>query len=238
MKHHRMLRVLAPLLAACMLLLSFGCARQTAAPAPAAVPLPAPEIDAGSPFGVDKNINMATIDRYLDRDDVAYRDVRMLFDPADYGAIGGEADLTRTIQGFTVVPFPYMATLTALPVPGAYEGACLYTVEWNADGSVSAASPNYAESAMIIEELFPRDMAIFLMCGGGGYAGMMQQLLLHLGYDSALLYNVGGNWTYTGERRQELVVYPEDAAGDLIYATWRADYAFIDFARLHPIGEG
>ena len=51
--------------------------------------LPPPETDASSEFGVDVNINMETIDQYLDREDVAYRDVRMLFDPADYAAIGG-----------------------------------------------------------------------------------------------------------------------------------------------------
>ncbi|NMA00207.1 MAG: hypothetical protein GX924_04130, partial [Clostridiaceae bacterium] len=60
-------------------------------------PLPPPSADVESPFFVDKNINMTTIDEYLDRSDVAYRDVRMLFDPADYAAVGGDADLSRTI---------------------------------------------------------------------------------------------------------------------------------------------
>ena len=59
--------------------------------------LPAPEPDESSMFGVDKNINMATLDNYLGRDDVVYRDVRMLFDPADYAAIGGNADLASTV---------------------------------------------------------------------------------------------------------------------------------------------
>ena len=197
--------------------------------------LPVPLADAESMFAVDANINMETIDQYLDREDVAYRDVRMLFDPADYAAIGGEADLTRTIEGFLIVPFPYVATLQALPVDNAYQGNTLYTVEWNADGSIVSASPNYIESELFLSDLFPRDKAIFLMCGGGGYAGMMKTLLIYLGYDESLLYNIGGNWTYTGENVQELIVYPEDADDDLIHATWRADYAYFDFSLLHPI---
>ena len=62
--------------------------------------LPAPQANPEDMFGVDMNINMTTIDNYVGRDDVVYRDVRMLFDPADYGAIGGNADLSSTIEGF------------------------------------------------------------------------------------------------------------------------------------------
>ena len=198
--------------------------------------LPPPETDASSEFGVDVNINMETIDQYLDREDVAYRDVRMLFDPVDYATIGGEADLSRTIRGFRVVPYPYIATLSALPVEGAYAGDTLFTVEWNSDGTIASVRENYQESMLVLEDLFPRDKAIFLMCGGGGYAGMMKTLLLELGWDEGLLYNIGGNWTYTGENGLELIVYPEDAEEENIYATWRADYAYIDFSRLHPVG--
>ncbi len=199
--------------------------------------LPAPSADEGSMFSVDRNINMTTIDNYIGRDDVVYRDVRMLFDPADYAAIGGEADLTRTITGFKVVPFPYIATLQSLPVANAYEGDRLFDVVWAEDGTVQSAEPRYAESMMIIEELFPKDKAIFLMCGGGGYANMMKQLLLYLGWDETLLYNIGANWEYKGENSLELIVYPEKADGNNIYATWRADYAYLDFDRLNRIGE-
>ena len=200
--------------------------------------LPPPEPMGDSPFGVDSNINMETIDQYLGREDVAYRDVRLLFDPANYSEIGGEADLTRTIEGFRIVPYPYLATLQTLPVSGGYEGECLYEVTWAEDGTVAQARPLYEESELILEELFPKDQAIFLMCGGGGYAGMMKELLICLGWDPELLYNVGANWTYTGDHAQELVIYPEDADGEKIYATWRADYAYLDFDRLHPLEDG
>lgn len=222
-----MKRLLCTAVALCLLAAVF-CACSAS---PKALPAPAP--DENSPFGIDKNINMTTIDNYVGRDDVAYIDVRMLFDPADYGAIGGEADLTRTIRGFKVAPYPYIATLTALPVDGAYDGPCLYTLTWNEDGSIASATANYAESRMILDELFPKDKAVFLMCGGGGYAGMMKSLLVFLGWDESLLYNIGANWEYDGANRLELVVYPELADGDIVYATWRADYAYIDFTRLH-----
>lgn len=221
-----------------LILLSFLLTTCSTGPqAPTLSPLPAAEPDTTSQFGVDKNINIDTIDNWLGRDDVAYRDVRMLFDPADYAAIGGEADLTRTIVGFKVVPYPYIATLTVLPVSGAYEDECLFTVTWGENGAVVSAEANYMESMMALEELFPKDKAIFLMCGGGGYSGMMKTLLIFLGWDATKLYNVGANWSYTGEHSLELIVYPEDAGGDIVYATWRADYAYIDFSRLNSVGE-
>ena len=196
--------------------------------------LPLPQADESSQFGVDKNINQQTIDQWLGRDDIVYRDVRMLFDPADYGSIGGEADLTATIEGFKVVPYPYLATLQSLPVANAYEGNKLFEVAWDERGNILSADPLYEESMMIMEELFPKDKAIFLMCGGGGYAGMTKQLLIYLGWDENKLYNIGANWSYQGDHALELVVYPEDKDGNNIYATWRADYAYIDFERLNP----
>ena len=195
--------------------------------------LPAAQPDESSQFGVDKNINIETIDRYLDRDDVVYRDVRMLFDPADYAAIGGDANLSATIRGFKIVPYPYLATLSELPVANAYAGDTLFALTWNEDGSIASAEANYKESMQVLEDLFPKDKPIFLMCGGGGYAGMTKSLLVFLGWDADLLYNIGGNWGYTGDNALELIIYPEDANEDDIYATWRADYATIDFTLLH-----
>ena len=197
--------------------------------------LPAPEPDESSMFGVDKNINMATLDNYLGRDDVVYRDVRMLFDPADYAAIGGNADLASTVEGFRIVPYPYLATLSALPVDGAYDAETLYTLTWNEDGSIATATPNYEESLLVLEDCFPKDQPIFLMCGGGGYAGMTKSLLIFLGWDPELLYNVGGNWEYQGDHGVELIEYAEDAKDNDYFCTWRADYALIDFSRLHPV---
>ncbi len=215
---------------ALVVLLLAGCSGETAQK-----PLPASAPDANSQFGVDSNINMETLDQWLGRDDVAYRDVRMLFDPADYAAIGGNADLSTTVEGFKIVPYPYLATLSELPVANAYAGDTLYTLTWDSNGNITEAKANYEESLLILEDLFPKDKAIFLMCGGGGYAGMTKSLLTFLGWDASKLYNVGGNWTYQGSHSVELIKYSEEAGGNNIYATWRADYATIDFSRLHAV---
>lgn len=201
----------------------------------AKIPLPAPAPKPDSNFGIDMNINMDTIDDWLGRDDVAYRDVRLLYDPADYAAIGGDPNLSSTIEGFKIIPYPFVATLPNLPVEGAYDGDTLFTLTWNEDGSIASADANYQESMMLLEEIFPKDKAIFLMCGGAGYANMMRSLLCYLGWDKSLLYNVGGNWGYKGEHRLELIINPEAADGNIIYATWRADYALFDFAKLNPV---
>lgn len=199
--------------------------------------LPVAQVDSESQFGTDKNITIKNIDEWLGRTDTVYRDMRLLFDPADYAAIGGDADLSVTIKGFKVTPFPYIGTLQALPVDGAYDGTCLYTIEWNEDGTIASATPNYEESEMIMKELFPQDKNIFLICGGGGYAGMTRTLLIFLGWDESKVYNVGAAWQYEGENGLELIVYPEKADGTVIDATWRADYAYIDFDRLHEVEE-
>ena len=197
--------------------------------------LPKAEVVKDSMFGVDKNINIETIDDFLGRDDTVYRDMRLISDPANYSEIGGEADLTYSIKGFKVVPYPFVGTLQTLPVSGAYTGKCLYTVEWNEDGTVKSAVPNYKESELALEDLFPKDKNILLTCGGGGYAGMTKMLLSYLGWDESKIYNIGGAWEYKGENKYEIMIYPEDAIEENFLATWRVDYAYIDFEKLHPV---
>lgn len=174
-----------------------GVGTSSTAEATSTPPLPAADPDADNPFQVDRNINMETIDDWLGREDVAYRDMRLVRDPADYASMGGDADLSFVLEGFKVTPFPLIGTLQELPVEGAYEGDRLFGIQWNEDGTVASARPRYEESMQIIEELFPHDRALFLMCGGAGYAFMMRQLLLYLGWDASRLYNVGGAWDYT-----------------------------------------
>ena len=57
--------------------------------------LPAPELSEGQrgELGIDKNINEETIDSYLGRNDIVYRDMRMLKDPGNYESIGGDSYL-------------------------------------------------------------------------------------------------------------------------------------------------
>ena len=161
--------------------------------------LPKPEVESGirgQQLGIDKNINEKTIDKYLNRDDSVYRDMRMLKDEANYEAIGGDSYLSGYIKGFEVVSYPYICNVVGLPeeVGNSYSGDTLFTQDENGN-----YSPNYKESLDIIHSLFPQDKYIFLMCGGGGYAGMMKNLLVSLDYDQDKIYNCGGFWYYKGE---------------------------------------
>lgn len=196
--------------------------------------LPLADPDPETAFGVDRSINVDTIDGYLERDDTVYRDVRMLFDPADYAAIGGNSELATTIEGFRIVPYPLIATLPQLTVGGRYEGDALFTVEWGDDNrTIENATPNYLESMQMLEEMFPKWKNIFLMCGGSGYAGITKIFLTYMGWDEGRIYNIGGNWDYTGARGVSLISY--DDHGKPTYRLWRADYTLIDFAHLTPL---
>ena len=200
--------------------------------------LPPSEPDPESRFDVDRAVNGDNVDEYLLRPDVAYRDCRMLFDPADWWAMDGNPDLSSALEGFKVVPYPYLGTLPALPVDGAYDGETLYKVTWDDSGSqILAAEPAYEESRQVLDDLYPKGTPIFLVCGGGGYAGFTKKLLAFLGWDESLLYNLGGMWNYQGERFVHVIEYGATEADD-VYALWRADYANIDFSLLHPLEDG
>ena len=199
----------------------------TASAGAASLPsMPPASPSSDSMFDVDENINMETIDEWILRDDCIYRDMRMVKDPAAYEEIGGNSDLAITIEGFTICPFPYIGTLQPLPVSGAYDGERLFDIEWGEDGEIVSATSNYAQSERLVEELFPRDKKILLICGGGGYASMMRKLLIHLGWNADDVYNVGGAWEYTGYRAVELINYADEANPS--YYLWRADVAYID----------
>ena len=190
--------------------------------------LPKPEVTEGlrGSFGIDKNINEETIDKYLNRDDAVYRDMRMLKDPGNYEAIGGDSYLSGYVDGFKIVPLPFIVNVTGLPeeVGATYEGKTLFTQ--NTEGEYKA---NYEESLEILKYLFPQDKYIFLMCGGGGYAGMMKSMLVKLGWDSNKIYNVGGFWYYEGNNKVDV----KNSSGD--YDFWKVDYYNIDFSALHGV---
>lgn len=194
--------------------------------------LPAPELSEGQrgELGIDKNINEATIDEYLGRSDAVYRDVRMLEDPGNYAAIGGDSYLSGFVRGFEVVPYPYLVNVSGLPeaVGATYTGPTLF--RQHSDGSYTA---NYKESMEILEGLFPKDKVIFLMCGGGGYSGMLKNMLVALGWDADKIYDVGGYWFYEGENNVE--VKRELADGTFVYDFYKVPVHEIDFEGLTEI---
>lgn len=188
--------------------------------------LPKPVITEGQrgQLGIDKNINEETIDEYLFRQDSVYRDMRMLKDPGNYEAIGGDSYLSGIIKGFEVIPYPYLTEVKGLPkeVGESYKGKTLFTEK---DGTYKA---NYKESLEILEYYFPKDKNIFLICGGGGYAGMTKQLLVSLGWDENKIYNVGGYWYYNGKNNIEIKNNDK-------YDFWKVPYHDIDFKNLTEV---
>ena len=195
--------------------------------------LPLPELESGmrGELGIDKNINEATIDDYLSRENSVYRDVRMLKDEANYEAIGGDSYLSGYVEGFEVVPYPYLCNVVGLPeaVGSSYTGNTLFTL-----GKEGSLWQNYEESMDILEYYFPKDKTIFLMCGGGGYAGMTKHLLVSLGWDENKIYNTGGYWYYEGENNVEI---KREENGEVYYDFYKVPYHYIDFDSLHPLRE-
>ena len=194
--------------------------------------LPKPEISEGirgEQFGIDKNINESTIDEYLGRSDSVYRDMRMLKDPGNYEAIGGDSYLSGFVEGFEVVPLPYLTNVTGLPedVGETYTGETLFTQDES--GNYVA---NYEESMEILEAIFPRDKNIFLMCGGGGYAGMTKTMLVALGWDENKIYNVGAYWSYNGNNKVEV---KKTIDGEDYYNFSIVPYYNIDFTTRHEV---
>lgn len=194
--------------------------------------LPKPELSEGlrGTFGIDKNINEKTIDNYLNRPDTVYRDMRMLKDPGNYEAIGGDSYLSGFIKGFEVVPYPYLVNVTSLPeeVGKTYEGNTLFTLK---DGKYIA---NYNESLSILEYLFPKDKNIFLMCGAGGYAGNTKEMLVALGWDENKIYNIGGYWYYNGNNNVEV---KRTTNNKTYYDFYKINYHNIDFTNLTKVSK-
>ncbi len=197
-------------------------------PAEKLAALPKPEVSEGErgKLGIDKNINESNIDDYLGRFDSVYRDMRLLIDPANYAAIGGDSYLSGFIKGFEVVSLPYLMQPEGLPevVGSSYTGTTLFSKDEK--GNYVA---NYLESMDILEALFPKDKNIFLMCGGGGYAGMTKNLLVSLGWDGDKIYNVGGYWSYKGKNN---VPVKTERNGETAYDFFKIPYHDINFASL------
>ena len=105
--------------------------------------LPLPEVTGGTrgELGIDKNINEQTIDDYLGREDSVYRDMRMLEDPGNYEAIGGDRYLSGIIKGFEVISLPYIIPVTGLPkeAGNTYTGTTLFTYK---DGNMFQTMKN------------------------------------------------------------------------------------------------
>jgi len=153
----------------------------------------------------------------------------MLKDPGNSEAIGGDSYLSGFVKGFEIVPYPYLVNVTGLPedIGESYTGVTLFTQ--TEEGKYIA---NYEESMKILEDLFPKDKNIFLMCGGGGYAGMTKNMLVALGWDKEKIYNVGGYWYYEGKNN---IKVKNTRNNEIVYDFWLVPYHDINFDTLHKV---
>lgn len=207
----------------CLILLT-GCNNKE-------VELPIPEVSEGmrGELGIDKNVNEETLDQYLNLDDAVYYDMRMLKDDANYEAIEGDSYLSGFVKGFEVLPYPYLSNVVGLPeaVGTPYQGPTLFTQK---DDKTYVA--NYEESMDILNYFFPKDKTIFLMCGGGGYAGMTKAMLVSLGWDETKIYNTGGYWYYKGENNVQV---KRTTNNETKYDFWKLPYHNIEFDKLTKV---
>lgn len=180
--------------------------------------IPPAQPDANNALGMDMNINVNTIDEWLDIEDVAYRDLRVLTDTEPGGIV----------RGFEVVPYTFLAG------EAGQEGQRLFDITLDQTGAIASVKANYIESNAIINDLFPQGAPIFLMCGDGEYAAAARALLIELGYDEALLYNLGGYDEYVQGEGENQIEIRAEAEGVEYNAFHRMNYRYIDFSQLHP----
>ena len=123
-------------------------------------------------------ITSSNLDEYMNRSDVQYFDLRSSRMVLEEGYVAG----------FSFVPF--------YNIVASFSGeGTLYKMEKvgeNKAGSIGGFVPLYEESDDIIKSIFDNDKYIFLISQAGSESAYMINLLIQLGYDGNLLYNVGG----------------------------------------------
>lgn len=138
---------------------------------------------------VDSGVTTSNIDNYLFRDDVAYVDLR----PYSWIAKDGH------IAGFGFYPF-YDFIAHRQYSDRLFNMDTVYLDNGNKilGGEIGSFSPNYEESELIINKLFPKNKYIFAISQSGLESCYFLNLLIQLGYDSSRLYNIGGFSVSTG----------------------------------------
>jgi len=128
-------------------------------------------------------INSSNLDNYMFRDDVQYIDLR-----------SGSMILEEGyVAGFQFVPY-YSIIASFSPNSTLYQMKSTVDSEGESHyaGQIGGFVAQYEESESIIKSLFDRNKYIFLLSQGGSESAYVINLLIQLGYDGNLLYNVGG----------------------------------------------
>ena len=138
---------------------------------------------------VDSGVTTLTIKNYLFRDDIVDVDLR----PYSWVIKDGH------IAGFGFFPF-YDLIAHRQQSDRLFSMNVVYNE--NGDkilgGEVGSFTPNYEESTMVINKLFPKDKYIFAISQSGLECCYFLNLLIQLDYDCKKLYNIGGFSISTG----------------------------------------
>lgn len=146
-------------------------------------------------------INKDNLEDYMQLKDVVYIDLRNGVTNASPSAPGNYSD--DHLHGFEMVEF----FATIYDSSSDNSGTQLFKKDFSA---------RYTNSVKILEELFPKDKTLFLMCQSGGRVGTMMKLLEHWGYNMENVYNVGGMNQY---QDSEYAVSIGTAGVELTYKT-------------------
>lgn len=132
---------------------------------------------------IDSPIQPHNLDSYMFIQDAYYVDTRSLNQIRDEGYVAG----------FHWIPFyEFIASVT--------DSKALYTMKQFPPkdgqeriflGDPGSFIQNYEESDRIMERIFPDNKPIFVISTAGVEATYLLNLLIQLGYDASLLYNVG-----------------------------------------------
>lgn len=146
-------------------------------------------------------VDYTNLYEYMDREDSVYYDLR------DEGSVKGSAldqYSAGHLKGFKNVDFfnyIFPTVLRTTTVPTGERGTTLFYLA--EDGTFA---PNYADSVKILEELFPKDKNLFLMCAAGSRVVTMMQILDQYGWDMSRVYNIGGFGDYSGDEYKDYVL--------------------------------
>ncbi len=160
--------------------------------------LPAPRTEEGNYAADASSINATNLYNYMGRNDVTYIDLR---DYEDYAR--------KHLKNFEVIP--YFALI--FNENAGKDDAMVQLFSGTPEEPVAV----YQSSEAILNELFPKDETLFLMCQSGGRVAMMMEILEEYGYDMNKVYNVGGLGQFTDAGFESYITDTEEFALDVDY---------------------
>lgn len=144
-------------------------------------------------------VGVANLDKFLNRDDVVYIDLR---DYKDY--------TQKHFKNFEVIPyFAFVFNATANTDT---------TMVQLFGGTPTEPVAVYNESVAILNAIFPKDKTIFLMCQSGARVVWMMQILKANGYDMSKIYNVGGVGQYTDGKYAKMITDTAEFRVNAVYS--------------------